>query len=197
MADSASYTSSAFSPKSVLSASASSGGDLRTGFTLRSDVSAEGADASAGAGVSSGHIHFVLSPNTALRLTADLYAGASVSPGLATDLSYSDVRVYVFRDVPETNSYNYGIWLSLGYSPGENAEGFATRHIDEMIENRSDHPTTNMLTFSSFVTADSISPVPKPGPFSMVLIGLSAITAVRRKQLMINASGVSGSATAL
>ncbi|MDQ1834490.1 PEP-CTERM sorting domain-containing protein [Massilia scottii] len=180
---SASYAPSA---STALNASASVTGRLFGGLVMQAQASSAGGEAEATSLATSGHVHFILSPNTAVRITADLYATATRAPGLIDGGSYADVHFLIFQDVPESSGYSRpDEHLAATYMPDESTTSlFQATHVDYVLNNRSSASITNMLTFNAMASAHTLatSPVPEPATYGMLLAGLGVLAATARRR---------------
>lgn len=182
------YQSSAsYAPSggTALNASASVTGRLFDGLTMQAQASSAGGEAGANSLATSGHVHFILSPNTALRITADLYATAARAPGLTDGGSYADVQFLIFENVPESTSYSRPDgFFAATYTPGVSSGLFQAAHVDYLINNRSTGSITNMMSFNAYASAQTLatSPVPEPATYGMLLAGLGVLAATARRR---------------
>jgi hypothetical protein len=166
-------------------ASAGVSGRLLDGLVMEAQASSAGGKAEASGGVTSGHIHFILSPNSAVRITADLYATAVRDPALIDGGSYADVRFLIFPNVPE--AFGYGgpeVHAGATYNPDWTVDGpFAATHVDYLLSNRAGQSSTSMVTFNAGAIVNTLatSPVPEPATWGMLLGGMGLLAAARRR----------------
>lgn len=171
-------------PGAALHAQAGASGRLFDGLVLHAQASNAGGDARATGFASSGHIHFILSPNSALRITADLYATAERDPALIDGGSYADVRFQAFK-VWEWGGYSPDLHVSATFNPDWSSTGqFESTRVDHLIDNRSGQSSIHMITFSASATAATLatSPVPEPATWGMLLGGMGVLAAARRRR---------------
>lgn len=174
------YTNDTSNPNNALHAHASTGGTLATGFNVRTEAGGSGAGAFAQATASPGTVTFVLSANSALRLTGEMYVGASIGSGTRSDYTTSQAGLEIYRDQSEFGSAQI-IAQWERYTLGQDATGYLTRPIDHLIQNGSDRATKNQLWVSAYSSAD-VTAVPEPATCGMLLTSMAILLGGRRRR---------------
>ncbi len=182
LADSLSYTDSNSTPVTKLSASAASTVNLQTGMSAQVQASSDPIGGLAAAFVDSGYIHFILAPNSALKLSADLEASGAFDPSSSMGYTYAAARLFYFANVPEssTNWYPYTM-DSVEYEAGDSPEGSVASHVEGLISNGTASPAVSAFAFNAHVITNT-APVPEPATYAMLAAGLLVIGGTLRRR---------------
>ena len=183
LAESLSYTDSSSTPATTLSASAASTVNLQTGMSAQAQASSDPDGGLAAAFVNSGYIHFILAPNSALKLSADLAASGAFDPSSSVGYTYAAARLFYFANVPESSSHWYSSTMdSVVYKAGDSAEGSVARQVEGLISNGSASPVVSAFAFDTHVITNTAAPVPEPATYGMLIAGLLVIGGTLRQR---------------